>query len=156
MWHTVGRRLLVYLELIVVTVQSQSCLTPCDPRDCSTPVSPVLHHLLELAQTRVHGVNDAIQPSHPAPPFPPALNLELTVDLNLSLPPTNPKRFLKQLTKASQIRRLLSLPHSIRCHMIQYFTFHLYLQTTGSAGIVLLLQARVVSTLLTNSTSAFY
>ena len=33
--------------------------------DCSTPGSPVLHHLLELAQTHVHWVGDAIQPSHP-------------------------------------------------------------------------------------------
>ena len=30
---------------------AQSCQTLCDPMDCSTPGSPVLHHLLELAQT---------------------------------------------------------------------------------------------------------
>ena len=30
--------------------------------DCSTPDSPVLHHLLELAQTHVHQVSDAFQP----------------------------------------------------------------------------------------------
>ena len=53
-----------------------SCLTLCDPMNCSTPGFPVLHHLLELAQTHVHWVGDAIQPSHPlSPPFPPALNL---------------------------------------------------------------------------------
>ena len=52
------------------------CLTLCDPMNCSTPGFPVLHHLLELAQTHVHWVGDAIQPSHPlSPPFPPALNL---------------------------------------------------------------------------------
>ena len=33
--------------------------------DCSTPGSPVLHHLPELAQTHVHWVGDALQPSHP-------------------------------------------------------------------------------------------
>ena len=33
--------------------------------DCSTPGFPVLHRLLELAQTHVHRVGDAIQPSHP-------------------------------------------------------------------------------------------
>ena len=34
----------------------------------------VLHHLLELAQTHVHQVGDAIQPSHPVlSPSPPAL-----------------------------------------------------------------------------------
>ena len=33
--------------------------------DCSTPGLPVLHHLPEFAQTHVHWVGDAIQPSHP-------------------------------------------------------------------------------------------
>ena len=33
---------------------AQLCLTLCDPKDCSTPGFPVLHHLLKLAQTHVH------------------------------------------------------------------------------------------------------
>ena len=33
---------------------SQSCLTLCDSMDCSMPDFPVLHHLLDLAQTHVH------------------------------------------------------------------------------------------------------
>ena len=33
--------------------------------DCSTPGFPVLHYHLELLQTHVHWVGDAIQPSHP-------------------------------------------------------------------------------------------
>ena len=37
--------------------------------DCSTPGFPVLHHLPELAQTHVHCVDDAIQPSHPLSPL---------------------------------------------------------------------------------------
>ena len=32
----------------------QSCLTLCDPMDCSTPGFPVHYQLLELAQTHVH------------------------------------------------------------------------------------------------------
>ena len=41
--------------------------------DCSTPVFPVHHQLLELTQTHVHRVGDAIQPSHPlSSAFPPA------------------------------------------------------------------------------------
>ena len=37
---------------------------------------PVHHQLLELAQTHVHRVSDAIQPSHPlSSPSPPAFNL---------------------------------------------------------------------------------
>ena len=33
---------------------TQSCLTLCDPMDCSMPVFPVHHQLPELAQTHVH------------------------------------------------------------------------------------------------------
>ena len=55
---------------------TNSCLTLCNPMDCSTPGFPVLLCLLEFAQTHVHLINDAIQPSHPlSPPSPPALNL---------------------------------------------------------------------------------
>ena len=44
--------------------------------DCSVPGFPVYHQLLELAQTRVHPVGDAIQPSHPlSSPSTPAFNL---------------------------------------------------------------------------------
>ena len=38
---------------------------PCDPMDCRTPGFPVLHHLLEHAQTHVHWFGNAIQSSHP-------------------------------------------------------------------------------------------
>ena len=44
-------------------VQSLSRVKLCNPIDCSTPGFPVLHHLQELAQTYVHSVGDAIQPS---------------------------------------------------------------------------------------------
>ena len=55
---------------------AQSCPTPCNPMDCSTPGFPVLHYLPEFAQTHVHWVDDVIQPSHPLSPLsPPALNL---------------------------------------------------------------------------------
>ena len=37
----------------------------CNPMDCSTPGFPVLHYLQEFAQTHVHRVGAAIQPSHP-------------------------------------------------------------------------------------------
>ena len=46
------------------SVRSQSCLTLCDPMDCSTPGLPLPHQLLELTQTHAHWVGDAIQPSH--------------------------------------------------------------------------------------------
>ena len=54
---------------------TQSCTTLCDLMDCSTPGFPVLHHLPELAQTHVHRVSDATQPSCPlSSPSPPACN----------------------------------------------------------------------------------
>ena len=43
----------------------QSCPILCDHIDCSTPGFPVHHQLPELAQTHVHRVSEAIQPSHP-------------------------------------------------------------------------------------------
>ena len=49
--------------------------TLCDPMDCSTPGLPVHHQLPEFTQTHVHRVGDAIQPSHPLSPSPPAFNL---------------------------------------------------------------------------------
>ena len=55
---------------------AQSCLTLCNPMDCSRLGFPVHHQLPKLAQTNVHRVGDAIQPSYPlSPPSPPAFNL---------------------------------------------------------------------------------
>ena len=55
---------------------AQSCPTLCDSMDCSTPGFPVQHQLLELIQTHVHQVHNAIQPSHPlSSPSPLAFNL---------------------------------------------------------------------------------
>ena len=54
---------------------AQSFLTLCDPTYCSTPRFPVLHHLPELAQTHIHWVSDAIQPSYPLLSPSPAFSL---------------------------------------------------------------------------------
>ena len=52
---------------------AQSCLTLCNPMDCSTPGLPVHDQLPELAQIHAHHISDAIQPSHPlSSPSPPA------------------------------------------------------------------------------------
>ena len=54
---------------------TQSCPTLFDPMNCSTPGLPVHHQLLEFTQTHVHGVGNAIQPSHPlSSPSSPAPN----------------------------------------------------------------------------------
>ena len=39
---------------------TQSCLTLCDHKDCSTPGLPVPHHLPEFAQVHVQCISDAI------------------------------------------------------------------------------------------------
>ena len=48
---------------------TQSCSTLCDSMDCSTLRFPAHHQLPELAQTYVHRVHDAIQPSHSRRPL---------------------------------------------------------------------------------------
>ena len=62
MWVCVG----VWVCCCSVT---ELCPTLCHPMDCSMTDFPVLHYLLELAQTHAHWVGDAIQPSHPVTPF---------------------------------------------------------------------------------------
>ena len=59
------------------SVQSLTCVRLfVTPTDCSMPGLPVLHQLPELAQTHVHRVSDAMQPSHPLlSPSLPAFNL---------------------------------------------------------------------------------
>ena len=65
--------LIIYHQFSSVT---QSCLTLCNPVNCSMPGLPVHHQLLESTQTHVHWLGDAIQPSPPlSSPSPPALNL---------------------------------------------------------------------------------
>ena len=55
---------------------AQSCPTSCNLMNCSMPGFHVHHQLPELAQTQVHRVGDAIQPSHPlSSPSVPALDL---------------------------------------------------------------------------------
>ena len=64
------------ISLNSVSSVTQLCLTLCDPMDCSMPGFPVHHQLPELAQTLVHWVGDAIQPSHPLSSIsPPTFNL---------------------------------------------------------------------------------
>ena len=54
-----------YTDLYLYSSVTQSCETLCDPMDCSMSGLPVHHQLLELTQTHVHWVGDAIQPFHP-------------------------------------------------------------------------------------------
>ena len=65
-----------WYEWVAVSSVTQSCPAIWDPMDCSTIGLPVYHQLLEITQTHVHWVDDAIPPSHPLlSPSPPAFNL---------------------------------------------------------------------------------
>ena len=63
--------------LLLLIIQFNSVVSDSlQVMDCITPGFPVHHQLLELAQTHVHRVSDAIQPSHPlSSPSPLTFNL---------------------------------------------------------------------------------
>ena len=87
---------------------TQSCLTLCDPMDCSTPGFCVFHQLLELAQTNVCSVEDAIQPSHPlSSPSPPSFNVSQHQDLFQWV------RSMHQMTKVLVVASASVLPKNI-------------------------------------------
>jgi len=86
----------------------QSCLTLCDPMDCSTPGFPVHHQLSELAQTHVHWVGDVIQPSHPLSfPSPPVFNISQHQDL------------FRWVSSSHQVAKVLEF-------QLQHQSFHAY------------------------------
>ena len=69
--------LLYYSIILIAVVELLSLLSLSDSlRPRGLQLATVFHYLPELAQTHVHWVSDAIQPSHPlSPPSPPAFNL---------------------------------------------------------------------------------
>ena len=75
-WTSKAIKLLPWISLIALfSSVIQSCLTLCDLMNCSMPGLPIHHQLLEFAQTHIHRVSDAIQPSHPqSSPSPPAFS----------------------------------------------------------------------------------
>ena len=78
MWYLLvtGKKHRVFQHKVYIwSSVAQLCPTLCNPIDCSTRGFLVYHQLLELVQTHVHWVGDAIQPSHPLlSPSPPAFN----------------------------------------------------------------------------------
>ena len=67
---------LVVMNCFHFSSVAQSCLTLCDPVDCSKPGFSVHHQHPEPTQTHVHHVGDAIQSSHLlSSPSPPTFNL---------------------------------------------------------------------------------
>ena len=79
---------------------TKPCPTLCNAMDCSTPGFPVLYYLPEFAQTHVHWIGDAIQPSHPLSPpttSPPAFNL------------SQHQGFFQCVSSSSQVAKVLEL-----------------------------------------------
>ena len=75
-----------YLNMVQFSSVAQSCLILRDLMDYSMQGFPVHHQLLELTQTHVHWVGDAIQPSHPHPLLlPPSIFLSIRVFSNESV-----------------------------------------------------------------------
>ena len=60
-WESPG----IFFSSVQFSSVTQLCRTLCDLMNRSTPSLPVHHQLAESAQTHVHWVSDAIQPSHP-------------------------------------------------------------------------------------------
>ena len=88
------------LPFIQFSSVAQSCLTLCNPMDCSTPGLPVHHQLTEFTQTHVHRASDAIQTSHPlSSPSPPAFNLFQHQGL------------LQRVSSSHQVAKVLGLQH---------------------------------------------
>ena len=88
----------LYLQIISFSSVTRSCQTLCNLMDCSTPGFPVQHQLLEIAQTHIHRVSDAVQPAHHLLyPSPPALNLSQHQGL------------FQGVTSSHQVARILEL-----------------------------------------------
>ena len=96
---------------------AQLCPTLCDPMNCSTPGFPVHHQLLELTQTHVHSVSDAIQQSHPLlPPLCPQVCSQ-----QLCLYSCSAKRFISTIFVDS-ISSVQSLSHVRLCNSMHCST----------------------------------
>ena len=107
---------------------TQLCLALCNPMDCSTPGFLVLRHLLEFAQTHVHRVCDAIQPSHPlSSPSPPAPN------------PSQHQSLFQWVSSSHQVAKVLAsasvLPMNIQDWFALEFTGLMSLQSKGLSRV---------------------
>ena len=72
----------IFFSFIFCWSVTHSCLTLCNTLNCSSPGFPVLYHCSEFAQTPVHWVSVAIQPTHPLSyPSLPAISLSQHQDV---------------------------------------------------------------------------
>ena len=85
--------------------------------DCSTPGFPVLHHLLELAQTHVHWISDTIQPSQPVVQFNSLAQSCPTLcdPMNCSTPGLPVHHQLLEFLKLTSVESVMPSSHLILC-----------------------------------------
>ena len=113
---------------------TQSCPTLCDHKDCSTPGLPVHHQLPEFAQTHVHWVGDAIQPSHPLSSPSPTFNL------------TQHQGLFQWVSSSHQVAKVLEF-------QLQHQSFQLNIQDWFSLGLTGLIsfQSKGLSRVFSNT-----
>ena len=111
--------------------------------DCSRQGFPVLHHLLELAQTQVHWLGDAIQSSHLwLFPSPPAFNLAQHQGL------------FQWVGSLHQVAKVLELQHQFFQWIFKVYTFSQFSRSVMSDSLRPHgLPARQASLSITNSLS---
>ena len=115
---------------------AQSCLTHCDPMNCSMPGLPVHYQLLEFTQTHVHRVGDAIQPSHPlSSPSPPAPN------------PSQHQGLIQWVNSSYEVAKVLEL-------QLQHHSFQRNIQDWFLLGLTgwIALQSKGLSRVFSNTT----
>ena len=119
----------MYSSTIWFSSVAQSCLMFCNSMECSMPGFSVHHQLLELAQTHVHRVGDAIQPFHPqSSPYPPAFNLSQQQGLFKWL------RSLHQVAKVLEFQLSIS-PSNEYSGLISFRTDWISLQSKGLSRV---------------------
>ena len=88
------------LSATAISSVAQSCPTFCNPVDCSTPGLLAQHQFLEVAQTHVHQVGDAIQPSHP-----------LSSPSSLVFDPSQHQGLFQRVSSSPQVAKVFELQH---------------------------------------------
>ena len=131
--------------------------------DCSTPGFPVHHQLLELIQTHVHRVGDAIKPSHPLlSPSPPTFNLSQHQGLFQWVSSSHHMAKILQLKLCHQSTSEYSGPFIFLCNgLSQFWEFRAVAGVPGTGKITThhpsprpQQQCRTGSTIIVHSTPA--
>ena len=174
-----------YMSSYYISSVAPSCLTLCDPVNCSMPGLPVHHQFPGFIQTHVHWVSDAIQPSHPlSSPSSPALNLSQhqgllqwvsslhqvakVLELRFSISPSNEYSVLisfridwLDLLAVQGTLKSLYHHHNSKALILQHSTFfmvqlsHLYMTAGKTTALTVWTFIGKAMSLLSNTLSRF-